>query len=60
MRVGALLREPMKLQGVGTRRQQDKVVSDLLGEVGLPANAVERFPTSSPAANASASAWPGH
>jgi oligopeptide/dipeptide ABC transporter ATP-binding protein len=44
MRVGALLREPMKLQGVGTRRQQDKVVSDLLGEVGLPANAVERFP----------------
>jgi oligopeptide/dipeptide ABC transporter ATP-binding protein len=44
MRVGALLREPMKLQGVGTRRQQDKVVSALLGEVGLPANAVERFP----------------
>ena len=44
MRVGALLREPMKLQGVGTRRQQDKVISDLLGEVGLPANAVERFP----------------
>ncbi len=44
MRVGALLREPMKLQGVGTHRQQDKVISDLLGEVGLPANAVERFP----------------
>ena len=44
MRVGALLREPMKPQGVGTHRQQDKVISDLLGEVGLPANAVERFP----------------
>jgi len=44
MRVGALLREPMKLQGVGTHRQQDKVIGDLLGEVGLPANAVERFP----------------
>ena len=44
MRVGALLREPMKLQGVGTHRQQDKVISDLLGEVGLPPNAVERFP----------------
>ncbi|MGP8208184.1 MAG: dipeptide ABC transporter ATP-binding protein [Acidimicrobiales bacterium] len=44
MRVGALLREPMKLQGVGTHSQQDKVISDLLGEVGLPQNAVERFP----------------
>jgi oligopeptide/dipeptide ABC transporter ATP-binding protein len=44
MRVGALLREPMKLQGVGTHRQQDKVIGDLLSEVGLPANAVERFP----------------
>ncbi len=44
MRVGAILREPMKIQGIGTKRQQDKVIADLLGEVGLPANAVERFP----------------
>jgi len=44
MRVGAILREPMRLQGVGTSHEQDKVIKDLLGEVGLPANAVERFP----------------
>ncbi|MFZ1063802.1 MAG: ABC transporter ATP-binding protein [Acidimicrobiales bacterium] len=44
MRVGAILREPMEIQGIGTRRSQNAVVHDLLGEVGLPANAVERFP----------------
>jgi peptide/nickel transport system ATP-binding protein len=44
MRVGAVLREPMEIQGIGNRRSQDAVVRDLLGEVGLPANAVERFP----------------
>jgi oligopeptide/dipeptide ABC transporter ATP-binding protein len=44
MRVGAILREPMKLQRVGSHSDQDKVISRLLGEVGLPGNAVERFP----------------
>jgi peptide/nickel transport system ATP-binding protein len=44
MRVGAILREPMKLQGVGTQHEQDKIITDLLDEVGLPRNAVERFP----------------
>ena len=44
MRVGAVLREPMEIQGIGNRRSQDALVNDLLGEVGLPANAVERFP----------------
>lgn len=44
MRVGAILREPMSVQGIGSRREQDRVISELLGEVGLPANAVERFP----------------
>jgi oligopeptide/dipeptide ABC transporter ATP-binding protein len=44
MRVGAVLREPMEIQGIGNRRSQDAVVRDLLGEVGLPANSVERFP----------------
>ncbi len=44
MRVGAVLREPMEIQGIGSRRSQDAVVRELLGEVGLPANAVERFP----------------
>ncbi|HTW07860.1 MAG TPA: ABC transporter ATP-binding protein, partial [Acidimicrobiales bacterium] len=44
MRVAAALREPMRLQGVGTAREQMQVVTHLLQEVGLPANAVERFP----------------
>jgi peptide/nickel transport system ATP-binding protein len=44
MRVGAILREPMEIQGIGNRRSQDAVVRDLLGEVGLPTAAVERFP----------------
>jgi peptide/nickel transport system ATP-binding protein len=44
MRVGAVLREPMRIQGIGTKREQDTIIAELLGEVGLPANAVERFP----------------
>jgi peptide/nickel transport system ATP-binding protein len=44
MRVGAILREPMEIQGIGNRRSQDAVVSELLREVGLPLSAVERFP----------------
>jgi oligopeptide/dipeptide ABC transporter ATP-binding protein len=44
MRVGAILREPMEIQGIGNRRSQDALIGDLLGEVGLPAGAVERFP----------------
>jgi peptide/nickel transport system ATP-binding protein len=44
MRVNAILREPMAIQGIGSRREQDAVIRDLMGEVGLPPAAVERFP----------------
>jgi oligopeptide/dipeptide ABC transporter ATP-binding protein len=44
MRVQALLREPLVIQRVGSRREQDKKILQLLGEVGLPANALERYP----------------
>jgi oligopeptide/dipeptide ABC transporter ATP-binding protein len=44
MRVGAIIREPLAIQGIGTRKEQDARVFELLGEVGLPRNAVERFP----------------
>jgi oligopeptide/dipeptide ABC transporter ATP-binding protein len=44
MRVGAILREPMSIQHMGTRKKQDEMIRDMLGEVGLPATAVERFP----------------
>ncbi len=44
LRVGAILREPMAIQGIGSRKEQDAIVHELLSEVGLPHNAVERFP----------------
>ena len=43
MRVGAILREPLAIQGIGSRKQQDARVHELLAEVGLPSNSVERF-----------------
>jgi peptide/nickel transport system ATP-binding protein len=44
MRVGSIIREPLTIQHVGTHRQQQQRVFDLLDEVGLPRNAVERYP----------------
>jgi peptide/nickel transport system ATP-binding protein len=44
MRVGAIIKEPLAIQGIGTRKEQQDRVYELLGEVGLPRNAVERFP----------------
>jgi peptide/nickel transport system ATP-binding protein len=44
MRVGAIIREPLTIQKLGTHKQQDDRVYELLAEVGLPKNAVERFP----------------
>ena len=44
MRVGATLREPMTIQHLANSRTRNEIVQDLLREVGLPPNAVERFP----------------
>ena len=44
MRVGDIVAEPLRIQGVGDRRQQEARVRELLGEVGLPGNAVDRHP----------------
>ena len=44
MRVGAILREPLAIQHQGSREQQQQRVFELLDEVGLPRNAVERYP----------------
>jgi peptide/nickel transport system ATP-binding protein len=44
MRVGSIIREPLSIQRVGSRQQQQQRVYDLLDEVGLPRNAVERYP----------------
>jgi peptide/nickel transport system ATP-binding protein len=42
MRVGAILREPLLIQRIGSRHEQDKRIHELLDEVGLPRQAVER------------------
>jgi peptide/nickel transport system ATP-binding protein len=44
MRVGAIIREPLAIQKIGSRDEQHKRVYELLDEVGLPRNAVERYP----------------
>ncbi len=44
MRAGTLLREPLVIQGIGTRKEQLKAVTDMLEKVGLPASAADRYP----------------
>jgi peptide/nickel transport system ATP-binding protein len=44
MRVHTILREPLVIQKVGSRREQDERILRLLDEVGLPRNALERYP----------------
>ncbi len=44
MRVGRILREPLVIQGIGDHAEQDTAIQDLLREVGLPPNAVDRYP----------------
>jgi oligopeptide/dipeptide ABC transporter ATP-binding protein len=44
MRVGSIIREPLSIQRAGSRREQRSRVFELLDEVGLPRNAVERYP----------------
>ncbi len=44
MRVGVTLREPMAVQHIFTRAERDARVAELLGEVGLADEAVERYP----------------
>jgi oligopeptide/dipeptide ABC transporter ATP-binding protein len=44
MRVGAIISEPLTVQHLGNKRAQRDRVFELLSEVGLPRNAVERYP----------------
>jgi peptide/nickel transport system ATP-binding protein len=44
MRVGSIIREPLTIQHVGSHNDQQQRVFELLDEVGLPRNAVERYP----------------
>ncbi|HEX6969361.1 MAG TPA: ABC transporter ATP-binding protein [Micromonosporaceae bacterium] len=44
MRAGSILREPLVVQGIGSRRDQHAKVVEMLGKVGLPAAWTERYP----------------
>jgi peptide/nickel transport system ATP-binding protein len=44
MRAGSILREPLIVQGIGSRREQQAKVREMLGKVGLPASWTERYP----------------
>ena len=44
MRVGTILREPLVIQGAGSRAEQHKRISAIVDEVGLPNSAVDRYP----------------
>jgi peptide/nickel transport system ATP-binding protein len=44
MRVGTIIAEPLAVQHLGSKKAQRDRVFELLSEVGLPRNAVERYP----------------
>ncbi|HXL92129.1 MAG TPA: ABC transporter ATP-binding protein [Streptosporangiaceae bacterium] len=44
MRVGTILREPLVIQGKGSRGDQERRMNEIVDEVGLPATALERYP----------------
>jgi len=44
MRVGTILREPLAIQGVGSRAERTDRARSLLADVGLPAGVLERYP----------------
>jgi peptide/nickel transport system ATP-binding protein len=44
MRAGSVLREPLVVQRIGNRVEQQRRVESLLDQVGLPRSATERYP----------------
>jgi oligopeptide/dipeptide ABC transporter ATP-binding protein len=44
MRVGAIIEEPLVIQGIGSGRDHDVRVGELLGEVGLSPRSAELYP----------------
>jgi len=44
MRAGAILQEPLVVQGVRSRIERQKRVAEMLDHVGLPPGAIERYP----------------
>jgi peptide/nickel transport system ATP-binding protein len=44
MRVRSIVREPLRIQGIGTHSEQDQRVSEVLAEVGLQPKAADLYP----------------
>ena len=44
MRVRTILREPLAVQGIGSKSEQVTRVNEMLSEVGLPSNAAHKYP----------------
>ncbi len=44
MRAGGILREPLAAQRMGSREEQANRIREMLGNVGLPQSAVDRYP----------------
>jgi peptide/nickel transport system ATP-binding protein len=44
MRVGTIISEPLVIQGRSSRRERDQITKNLLKEVGLSVNAIDRYP----------------
>jgi len=44
MRAGTILREPLEVQRIGTGRERARRVEEMLGHVGLPQTALDRYP----------------
>ena len=44
MRAGTILREPLAVQHIGSRQEQHRRIVEMLGHVGLPESATERYP----------------
>jgi peptide/nickel transport system ATP-binding protein len=44
MRAGGILREPLAVQHIGSRREQQDKIFEMLDHVGLPHSAIERYP----------------
>ena len=54
MRAGSILEEPLEVQRIGSRRERQQRIGEMLDHVGLPARRPSGIRTSSPAASASA------
>jgi peptide/nickel transport system ATP-binding protein len=44
MKAGSILEEPLEVQGIGSRKERQQRIGEMLDHVGLPRSATERYP----------------